>query len=275
MCVRNDAIYLRSALAALIDEGLDVVLIDHDSSEPTRALARRYLGRGLLGIERLPWRGRFSLAEQLEAKRRVAAQVDHDWIVHVDADEWLSAPHEGQTLLDGLRAADEAGFNCVNFNELVFVPRPGEDLFAPNYRARSLRYYFYRPLYPFLMRAWKKDAGLDNRTFAGHLLTGDVRMCPLDFPLRHYIVLSEAHAARKYATRHFDAAEIRLGWHQDRVLAQESGAAFPADDALHRLAHWSSKDFDLSAPRARHFWEWDAPEHAGERARIDERSRAV
>lgn len=256
ICARNEEIHIRSALTDVINEGLDVVLIDHDSVDRTVATAREFIGRGLLGIERLPWTGRFSLVEQLEAKRRLADAVDHDWVVHVDADEWLSAPDSGQTLRDGLTAAHAAGYNCVNFNEFVFLPRPGEDLFREDYRRRVTRYYFFQPSYPRLMRAWKNRVGLENGMHGGHVLSGPVRLFPRDFPLRHYISLSEPHAEQKYLNRRFDDAEIAHGWHRNRVSATKETLRFPDDDRMRILPHWSSKQYDVSEPLSEHFWDW-------------------
>lgn len=258
MCVANEEVHIESALRDLIGEGLDVVLIDHDCDDRTIALARPFLGRGLLSIERLHWTGQFSINEQLEAKRRVIDRVDHDWIVHVDADEWLSAPEPGQTLLDGLRTADAAGYNAVHFNEFVFVPRPGEDLYATDYRQRSTRYYFYQQHYPYLLRAWKHRSGLDNRSFGGHLVSGPVRQYPIDFPMRHYIALSESHVRRKYVGRSFADTELARGFHYDRVGLTRASLRFPSDgdEHLRALEHWSSKQFDTTAPVSEHFWQW-------------------
>jgi len=260
MCARNEEAHIWSALTDLIGEGCEVILIDHDSADRTVAIAREFLGRGLLAIERLSWTGRFSLTEQLDAKWRIIDRLDHDWIVHVDADEWLSGPDPGQTLLQGLRAADAAGYNCVHFNEYVFVPQPGEDLWGmEDYRRRLTRYYFFQPRYPFLLRAWKNRAGLENRDHAGHLLSGEARWYPRDFPLRHYIFLSETHARRKYLTRQFDEAEVGLGWHRDKLRATSETLWFPGDERMHFLPRWSSKHFDAGTPFTEHYWEWALP----------------
>jgi len=259
LCARNEELHIKSALGDLIDEGLEVVLIDHESSDRTVAIARGFLGRGLLSIEHLAWTGRFSLTQQLEAKSRVIQGLDHDWIVHIDADEWLSGPEQGQTLLGGLREADAAGYNAVHFNEYVFVPRPGENLEGTDFRRHSTRYYFFQPRYPFLVRAWKNRAGLENRDLGGHLLSGDMRLYTRDFPMRHYIFLSEADAERKYLDRVFEDTEVVRGWHWDKLRATRESLRFPDDARMHVLPHWSSKQFDASTPLKEHYWEWTMP----------------
>jgi hypothetical protein len=80
--------------------------------------------------EDLPWTTEFSLSDQLRAKQRVFAASDHDWPVHADADEWLCSPIEGQSLLQGLNAADERGYTCVN-------ARPAQAFAPPCMRQRA------------------------------------------------------------------------------------------------------------------------------------------
>jgi glycosyltransferase involved in cell wall biosynthesis len=259
-CVRNEEVHVRNLVGGLIRDGLDVILIDHNSTDRTVTIASEFLGNGLLEIRPLPWKGVFSLREQLQEKWACAERGDHDWIVHVDADEWLTSPRDGQRLIEAIREVDNAGYNCIDFNEFVFVPLPGEDLSSEDYRRTSDRYYFYRNAYPFLQRAWKKLAGLDNRPGAGHLLTGDVRMFPEEFIMRHYIVLSEEHALAKFTGRLFDPYEVIDGWHLDRLTAKPENLGFPAagDPRLHVQSNGTRHQFDTSRPRKQHYWKWDA-----------------
>jgi glycosyltransferase involved in cell wall biosynthesis len=258
VCVRNEAINIRRCLEHLIGSGLDVHLIDNDSTDDTREIAREFLGRGLIAIEELPWRMEFSLSDQIRAKQRVFAAAEHDWVVHADADEWLCSPVEGQSLLAGLNAADEAGYTCVNFHEAVFVPLPGEDFYAPDYAARMSTYYFFQTYYPRLDRAQKRQAGLDYAKSGGHLLKGEgLKRSPRDFILRHYIVLSKAHADAKYVGRRFANEDRAKGWHGNRVTITQENLVVKPIPELRRLENPAvHHQFDLSLPLTTHFWEW-------------------
>lgn len=258
VCVRNERVHLRRCLTDLLAQGLDVHLIDHGSTDGTVEIAQEFLGQGLLHIDHLPWRGVFSLSEQLQAKQAVVRQATHDWIVHADADEWLCPTPEFATLREGVGAADRAGYTVINFHELVFVPLPGKDFYAEDYAARMRHYYFFQPSYPRLQRAWKRTAHLDNTHSGGHSLAGGgAKLFSMDFFLRHYIVLSEAHAQQKYGSRRFSEEDIRKGWHGNRRRIQAERLVVRPDSAMRELAHPSDQVFDLSQPTKLHFWEWE------------------
>jgi glycosyltransferase involved in cell wall biosynthesis len=237
VCVRNEAIHIRRCLRDLISSGLEVYLIDNESTDDTREIASEFLGCGLIGIEAMPWLHEFSLSDQLHAKQRVFEASDHDWLVHADADEWLCSPIAGQSLLEGIAAADEAGYNCINFHEIVFLPLPGDDFYVADYAARMSTYYFYQPFYPRLNRAWSRRTKTNNLRFAGHLLDGGEKRCsPVDFMLRHYIALSEAHAKAKYLGRRFSEEDLRRGWHANRLTVTPGNLRVKLIPELRRLA---------------------------------------
>ena len=258
VCVRNEAIHLERCIQSFNEAGIEVHLIDNDSTDGGREIAQSRIGEGVLGVERLPWTGSFSLTDQLRAKRRVIEASKHDWIIHADADEWLCSPVPGQSLLQGIRDADAAGYNCMNFLEMVFVPLDGQDYFAPDYARRMQDYYFFQPKYPRLIRSWRRDSGMNNLETGGHRLRGeDQRRFPVDFILRHYIVLSESHARRKYGGRTFSDEDLASGWHRNRRNIGADRLRVKPHSALRRLGDPSQHHlFDLTAPTKLHFWEW-------------------
>jgi glycosyltransferase involved in cell wall biosynthesis len=258
VCVRNEAIHIRRCLEHLIGSGLEVYLIDNESTDGTREIAGEFLGRGLIEIEDLPWTMEFSLSDQLRAKQRVFGASDHEWLVHADADEWLCSPIEGQSLLDGLNAADERGYTCVNFHEMVFIPLPGEDFYSEDYASRMSTYYFFEPSYPRLNRAWRRRAKVDNLKSGGHILLGKrLKRSPLDFILRHYIVLSKDHAHAKYVGRRVSDEDRARGWHGNRLAITPKNLKVKPIPELQRLEDPAIHHrFDLSQPVKKHFWEW-------------------
>lgn len=257
ICARNEELHINRCLSNILEVGFDAVLIDHDSEDRTVDIARRHLGRGLLSIERLKWKGYFGLQDQLRRKSEIIAQLDHDWVVHLDADEWLCAPPPATSLRDGIERVDQAGFNCINFDEIVFVPGEDDDFTHTDCTRAMTTYYYYAPKQLRLVRAWRRDAGLDNIGYAGHFLAGEgMKLCPANFILRHYIALSHQHAIRKYVGRKFDERELNMGWHFNRFGLMPDDLRLRPSTHLRQLDHWGQQQFDLSAPSTLHYWEW-------------------
>lgn len=260
ICVRNEEALIAHCLDNWLASGCDVVLIDNDSEDRTLDIARGYLGRGLLTIERQPWTGHFQLREQLLLKKRLIQDLDHDWVIHSDADEWLCAPWPDTTLLDGIRRVDANGGTCINFIELVFPPWPDQDFTFTAYTRRMTTYYVFAPEHPHRMLAWRRDLDVDNVEGAGHILTGPgIRLCQTDFILRHYIALSLDHAIRKLVSRRYDPAELARGWNSNRINIAPERLALKPSPFLRRLDRWDTVDFDRSVPAVSHFWEWNLP----------------
>jgi glycosyltransferase involved in cell wall biosynthesis len=258
VCARNEELHIQRCINDFVRDGVEVILIDHDSDDATRKIAEAFVGHGLLSIERLPWVGRFALEEQLAMKNEIIGRLPHDWVVHADADEWLRPPVGFRSFSEAIREVDSAGFNCVNFSEFVFVPRAHENFVGRNYTKEMLTYYFFEPARPRLMRVWRRDLHATNLSAGGHVLSsaGELRLFPKDFILRHYIVLSHSHAVAKFVSRPYCEAETSRGWHANRLGLRSADLVLKPSTYLRRLPRWNDSDFDFSTPASEHFWHW-------------------
>lgn len=222
----NEADVIFHAIGALVSEGVDVYLIDHNSTDGTAAAARPWLGRGLVRIERFPddagypERNRHEMVwrDILRRVQDVSGEVAADWYMFVNADEFREAPWPGVTLGDALREIDELGYSAVNFELFDFRPvddsfRPGED------PRRHLRHYDRPGRHDVLqIKAWKRQPQpVDLVTHGGHdLLFDGKRVFPVPFILRHYPIRSSEHGARKVLGERlprFASEERADGWH--------------------------------------------------------------
>jgi hypothetical protein len=265
--VREDHEYLESCLLHLLSQGVDYALIDNGMSAASRELLRRpKFAERLIGVWTLPFNGAFELERQLELKEEIFAGVDADWLVHLDADEIMQSPVEGERLAEAFARVDAEGDTVIDFDEFIFLPVDGP--YRPGAAQQPMRrYYYFKPSQgPRLMRARKKSAGLSTTPrqaefhAGGHRLFGDaLRIAPEAFILRHYLVRDAEHGRRKYTGRVFSSAELERGWHANRVGYAPEAFALPAAAALKRLAHPASLAFDRSDPKATHFWQWGGP----------------
>jgi hypothetical protein len=122
--LRNEAHYLPILLPILANQGIEVAVIDHESTDGSRDLYSAYLGNPIISVESLRYEGVYSQTQQLEAKQNVYRRLKHDWVIHHDADEIFEDFRPNHTLRDAIQEADEGGFDALNFDEFAFLPKP-------------------------------------------------------------------------------------------------------------------------------------------------------
>jgi hypothetical protein len=179
------------------------------------------VGKGVLGLERRKRRGEqhlFDWSGILKRKQALALELEADWFIHHDADEFRESPWLGITLAEAITRVDQAGWNAVDFAALDFWPVT-EQMATP----RDIREAFAHcePTgawnYP-QIKCWKRTTEeVDLVSSGGHeaIFTGR-RVCPIRFLLRHYPIRGTAHGHRKvFAERipRFSPEDRSRGWH--------------------------------------------------------------
>lgn len=222
LAVRNEGLYLARCLEHLHGQGIETCVIDNGSTDDSLEIAKSFIGRGVIRIENLPYPGYFDLQAQLSAKQKIASEIDADWFMHYDADEIREAPAPYHTLKEGIEAADLTGYNAINFDEFVFLPSSEAEAYeGTDYVATMRYYYFFEPSTLRQIKAWKKTPKMTGLVESGgHGVDFEGRrIFPVNFIMRHYIVLSAAHAIAKYTKeRVYSRQEVeKKGWHWPRA----------------------------------------------------------
>ena len=255
----NEERFIATCLEHLISQGVEAYLCDNDSTDGTVAIAERYLGSGLRGIERLPRDGTFRWRQILRRKEELASELEADWFLHLDPDEIPLGPRPGQTLAEALAEADAEGYNAVDFAEFTFVPTREE----PNHDHRDFRrtmrwYYPFAPAEHHRVIAWKRqEQPFDLASSGGHLIDfSERRISPLPFRLLHYLFLSREHAIGKYVSKIYDPKEVREGWHGWRATLSAGEVRLPSQTEMRTAV--SDDDLDPSSPRTSHWLHWPA-----------------
>jgi glycosyltransferase involved in cell wall biosynthesis len=250
----NEERFIAGCLEHLLRQDIEVYLIDNCSTDQTVTIAERYLGRGLIGIEMLPRAGVFSCRTQLERKERLAATLEADWFIHVDADEIHLSPRSDWTLAQAFAEVEAQGYNAVNFLEFTFIPtQEAPDHDQPDFQKTMRWYYPFLPRFPNLMRAWKRQPGAVEFAWSGghRIRFPGLRLYPESFRMRHYLFLSVPQAVRKYVERRYDPAEVEGGWHGWRAKLRPEMIRLPTQAELR--TYLSDDQLDPSQPRTQHY----------------------
>lgn len=255
LAVRNEDRFLAACLENLFRQGVQVYLCDNESTDRTLEVAERYRGGGLVGIETIPFDGVYRWEQLLRRKEELFQSLDADWLMHVDADEIHLPPPSFSTVAAALAHADACGYDTAEFEEFTFVPTREAPEHDHDDFQRTLRsYYPFRPQSPHCVRALKKREGpMEIAWSGGHLVrfASEPRLFPEPFRMRHYIFLSQAHAARKYA-RHYEAHEVNVRkWHGWRPYLRPERIELPSVKDLRTTV--ADDDLDASNPWTQHW----------------------
>jgi glycosyltransferase involved in cell wall biosynthesis len=229
---RNESLFLEHCLQHLFEQGIETCFIDNESTDNSLEIAERFRNKGVFRFENQPYNGCFELVEQLKIKEQLANEIDADWFIHYDTDEIREAPHPYKNLKEAINSVDEQGYNAINFDEFVFLPTSENESFeGTNYIETMKYYYFFEPFKNRHIKAWKNfGQSVSIVNSAGHNIYFEgIKVFPINFILRHYIVLSQEHAIKKYyLQRKYSEVEVKeRKWHGSRVTFTPEKLHFP------------------------------------------------
>ncbi|MFC0212896.1 glycosyltransferase [Paenibacillus chartarius] len=239
----NDGDVIYHVIGDLIQQGVEVYLLDNASTDNTVEEASRWLGRGLLHIERFPEDAGYPYQSEkeymwyhiLHRKELLANTLDADWFIHHDSDEFRESPWPNIPLAAAIEMVDMAGYSAINFRLLNF--RPTDNDFQPGNDVREALAYFEFGEYfnRIQIKAWKKtEHPVSFAENGGHRAEfPDRRIYPIDFLLRHYPIRSQEHGLKKIfherKSRFNQAERNGRGWHFQYDHVQNEGHTFIHD----------------------------------------------
>lgn len=244
----NEERFIRNALQHLADQGVETYVIDNESTDATRDIVESFRGSGVAGVETFARHGVFAAGAILRRKEQLHLELAADWYIHYDADTILQAPNPYGTLAEGIAAVDRAGDNAINFDEFLFVPTGPQDDHDNDRYIEEMRRYVYMDVQPlFRINAWKNLGQRIRLADGGHRVVFDGRRVHAEsFIMRHYMVLSSAHLARKYGQRRYPRAELLRGWHGRHATVRPGNIGYPDPMDLRELS--IDNTWDRSAP---------------------------
>jgi hypothetical protein len=187
----------------LIRQGLDVYVVDNWSTDATYELAKQFLGRGVIGMERFPAKGpspNFDLMTILKKEEQLSQKISADWFIHHDCDEIRSSPWPGINLREGIFKADQAGFNCIDHTVILFHPIDNNYVPGTDFEQYFNHFEFSNGTGDFTrINAWKNTGkSIALAGSGGHKVSFEgARVYPYKFLMKHYPVRSQPHGQRK------------------------------------------------------------------------------
>ena len=217
----NEADIVLSCVSALIEQGVESYVLDDGSTDGTLDLLGPLVGNGVIAVERFGPSTTFDLSRILRRKEALCLNLDADWFINHDADEFRESPWPAVSLTDAISLVDAAGYNATDFALLDFWPTghsPDRASSGQSAIAGLTRFEYGLPFNRKQVRCWRRqDAPVDLVSSGGHdVAFPDRRVFPLRFLLRHYPIRGDEHGRRKIWQQRlprFAAEERARGWH--------------------------------------------------------------
>lgn len=263
LTVRNEAQFIAQCLMHLHQQGVETVLIDNQSSDETIFIASQFKNHGLRYITHLEYPGYFELTHILRNEQRLAADLQADWFMHVDADEFHEPVNRNLRLVDLFTHIDSQGYNAINFTEYAFSPTfedPNHD--HAHFQETMRSYYPFQPRQYHRVNAWKKQPAINLITGAGHRVRFDgINIYPEPQVMRHYICLGKKHAIEKYCKRKYSPLEVtNKHWYGSRPFIEADRIVFPPASSMRFWPDVKSQ-LDPTMPRTTHIIDaWSTPQ---------------
>lgn len=215
--VYNEADIVGSVIEHLLSQGIELVILDNGSTDDSYEISTRYIGKGVLSVERLVTE-RFECGLILETLYEMALKHKPDWTLLSSADEFHESPYPDLTLREAIETEDQQGYNLIQFNNFEFLPTEQDrDSLETDVR-KQVKYYTWNDDCQF--HCWKVCEGITVRDGCGHYpvfpKNAKVKVSPTKYVLRHYRIRSYQHGLKKIFVERlprYPEEERKKGWH--------------------------------------------------------------
>jgi len=209
----NDGDLVVDAVRYLQEQGHDVIVWDHGSTDETPEVLRSLSGE-LLELQRVPRSADFYGLYPAMSKHLMKEYAErYDWVSWPDQDEFLEGPDRGRPYKEWLEEVAQSPYDWIQFNNYNFWWTKVDDQSFERAVERVRHYSLFPDCGP-RIRSWRASA-TNIRQFNHNPPLGE--RYPRLFNLRHYPMRSEVQMARRLEV---DRAGLRRGgsnYHYDNM----------------------------------------------------------
>jgi len=218
----NESDVIIPILEKLFEQEIGMYLLDNWSTDGTYELAKKFEGKGLVGLERFPKDGpaeSFDLTERLERTEELCKELDANWFIHQDVDEIRDSPWKEVDLRTAIYAADRAGYNAIAHTVLLFPPTDNTFVPGSNFEKHFKYFEFSKDNWDFKrINIWKNlDRPISLASKGGHeVMFEGKKVYPYKFLFKHYPIRSQQHGEKKlFQDRkpRYSPQGRKKGWH--------------------------------------------------------------
>ena len=229
MSVYNERDIIEYTILHMRAQEVPLVVVDNGSTDGTFDVLNRYVGEGIVELARLGTEF-FELGLLLRTLYKMAQKYRSEWLLMVDADEFLEPPFPSLNLREAVELESSKGYNLIQFNNFEFWPtEKDKDSPEPDVTKR-IKYYSWNDDWQF--KCFRNYPGINIDETGSHLpiFPRDVRvrLSPQKFTMRHYAIRSYKQGLRKV----FDERLARYPEHEKRKWGLHKYTKFGTEESF-------------------------------------------
>jgi len=227
MSVYNERDIIEYTILHMRAQEVPLVVIDNGSTDGTFDILGRYVGKAIIELARLETEF-FEWGLLLRTLYKMALKHRPEWLLMVDADEFLESPFPSLNLREAIELESSREYNLIQFNNFEFWPTEKDrDSSEPDIRKR-VKYYSWNDDWQF--KCFRDYPGTNIDEAGSHLpifpRDVKVRLSPHKFIMRHYAIRSYEQGLRKA----FDERLARYPEHERRKWGLHKYARFGREE---------------------------------------------
>lgn len=193
--VYNEADILEENLLYYIKQGIDTVVIDNGSTDNSYAICKKYVGKGIIKLINY-YSKDFDTMGLLKMATLQCHELNPDWVVMADADEFIEPPIIFKNLPEAIKEADKNRSTIIKVFTFNFKITKKDNMKEKSVLKR-MKYYICGNMERY--RIWKYNPCVIIRHphHPEFLWDEDKKVSSVWFALRHYPFRSLSQAQKK------------------------------------------------------------------------------
>lgn len=135
----NEIDVLEENLRFYIDQGFETIVVDNGSTDGSYELCKKYLGKGIIKLSQIKTK-EFDTRLLLKEATLLYKEIQPDWVILADADEFIEPFEKGQNLRTGIELAQNNGNTIIPLHHFIFKMTEKDDMSIKDVMSR-MKYY--------------------------------------------------------------------------------------------------------------------------------------
>jgi len=194
--VYNEIDILEENLRFYIDQGFESIVIDNGSTDGSYELCKSYLGKGIIKLSQIVTK-EFDTRLLLKEATLLYKEVNPDWVILADADEFIEPCEKDQNLRKAIELESNNGNTVIPLNHFIFKMTEKDNMSIEGVLSRMK--FYGKANDAGRAKIWRdsRHVEISNPHFPSFINLNEYRLSSNKLILRHYPLRTVEQAKAK------------------------------------------------------------------------------